>query len=192
MAGFNINAKVSGGEKLAPYLRRLAHEAGKGAIVRVGFLEGAKYPDSDNTRFLKGVHKLASEKGGGHTVLKLPAVPKVVKGLPVAQVAFWNNFGTNTSGPRPFFSQTIAVQSKTWGRKLAAVAKKNMENGGKADPKRWMALLGTDIKDQLKRSIRKWPADNAPLTVAIKGFNHGLVDSSVMERAVDFEVKDAP
>lgn len=192
MAAFNINAKVSGGDKLAPYLRRLAHEAGKGAIVSVGFLEGAKYPDSDNTRFLKGVHELASEKGGGHTIFKPPAAPKVVAGLPVAQIAFWNNFGHSGQRPRPFFSQTIAVQSKTWGRKLAAVAKKNMENGGKADPKRWMALLGTDIKDQLKRSIRKWPADNAPLTVAIKGFNHGLVDEDIMERAVDFEVKDAP
>lgn len=192
MAGLNLNAKVSGGDKLAPYLARLAHEAGKGAIVRVGFLEGVNYPDSDTSRFLEGVHKLASEKGGGHTVLKVPAVPKIEKGLPVAQVAFWDEFGTQTSKPRPFFRMMIAEQSPTWGRKLAAVAKKNMANGGKADPKRCMALLGTDIKDQLKRSIRKWPADNAPLTVAIKGFNKGLKDQGVMESKVDYEVKEAP
>lgn len=192
MAGFNINAKVSGGEKLAPYLQRLAREAGKGAIVRVGFLEGVNYPDTDTSRFLKGVHKLASEKGGGHTTLKLPSTPKIVKGPPVAQVAFWDEFGTQISKPRPFFRSTIAEQSKTWGKKLGAVAKKTMESGHGADPKRWMALLGEDISDQLKRSIRKWPADNAPLTVAIKGFNHGLVDRGIMEDKVNYEVKDAP
>lgn len=192
MAGLNLNAKVSGGDKLGPYLRRLAHEAGKGAIVRVGFLEGVNYPDTDASRFLKGVHELASQKGGGHTTLKVPTTPTVIKGPPVAQVAFWDEFGTNTSKPRPFFRGMIAEQSPTWGGKLAKVAKKNTESGGPLDPKRWMALLGTDIKDHLKAAIRKWPADNAPLTVAIKGFNHGLVDRGIMQNAVDFEVKDAP
>lgn len=192
MAGFNINAKVSGGEKLTKYLQALAREAGKGAIVRVGFLEGVNYPDTDTSRFLKGVHKLSQEaEGGGHTTLKLPATPTVIKGPPVAQVAFWDEFGTQTSKPRPFFRGMIAKQSRTWGTKLGNAAKKTMANGGKPDPVRWMTLLGTDIKDQLKRAIRAWPADNAPLTVAIKGFNHGLVDKGIMSNAVDFEVKES-
>jgi hypothetical protein len=44
------------------------------------------------------------------------------------------------------------------------------------------------MRDDLEAAIQRWPADNAPFTVAIKGFNKGLTDSGKMARAPDFEL----
>jgi hypothetical protein len=77
----------------------------------------------------------------------------------------------------------INRESPGWGAKLGAYLRDNAYNGDRA-----FKLLGVDIEDALKESIQAWSGDNAPLTVFIKGFDHGLVDHSVMVRAVDFEV----
>ena len=145
--------KFSGGKSLGPYLRDLASKMSKGS-VRVGFLEGATYPSAPGK-----------------------------KTLTVAQVAFWNNFGTSRAPARPFFSNTIAEQSPTWGKKLAAIAKAT-----NYDTKRTLALMGENIKDDIVRSIVDWPRDNAESTEQRKGFNKGLIDQGIMQRAVDYEV----
>jgi len=137
-------------------LESLAKKIGTSPSVRVGFLEGRTYP--------------ASKKGG--------------KPLPVARVAFWNEFGTQRAPARPFFRNTIANLEPTLGKRLAAVAKSVGYDGEKT-----MALMGLGIKDKLVRAIAEWPPDNAPSTVAKKGFNHGLIDKGVMQRSVDYEVK---
>jgi len=148
-----VEVKVSGGDKLAKQLARIAHR-GRGGAVRVGFLQGATYPN-------KG------QKAG----------------QPVAQVAFYNEFGTSRAPPRPFFRNMIHDKSPSWGRDMAKIAK-----AADFDTQKILTLMGQRIKDQLVKAIVDWPADNAPSTVARKGFNKGLIDTGVMQRAVDFEV----
>lgn len=147
-----VDIKVTGGDKTGPYLRQLAAKMGSGE-VRVGFLEGATYPD----------------QGDGKT-------------LHVAQVAFWDEFGTSTSPARPFFRNTVAEKSPEWGSDMAKIAKatgfRTLE---------MLRLMGERIKDQIVSAIVRWPADNAPSTVARKGFNKGLVHEGIMQRAVDYE-----
>jgi hypothetical protein len=149
-----IESKVTGGDKTGPYLRALAAKMQSGE-VHVGFLEGATYPDD----------------GKGNT-------------LHVAQVAFWNEFGTSRAPSRPFFRTTVAEKSPSWGAEVAKIAKatgfRTLET---------LRLMGERIKDQLVTAIVQWPADNAPSTVERKGFNKGLVYRGVMQRAVDYEVK---
>lgn len=180
VAAHNVTATITGGNKASAFLARIATRLGNLQTVRVGFLENARYPDSDTKRFLKGL-RVAQGKSK-----RLPKNTKVsiVKGLPVAQVAFWNNFGTSRSKPRRFFSNMIEDQSPTWPAKMAAAAKKT-----DYDAKATLVIVGTDIKDHLVTAIKQWPADNAKLTIAIKGFNKGLVDQGIMQRSVDFEVK---
>lgn len=150
-----VTLEVKGGAKMDRILTEMEAKLGSGALVRVGFLEGATYP--------------ATAKGKG--------------GLPVATVAFWNEFGTVRARPRPFFRQTIREKSPGWGASMARIVKQQNYNAEKT-----LALMGRGIQAQIQHSINMWPPDNAPSTVAKKGFNHGLIDSAVMLRSVDFQV----
>lgn len=148
-------ARVRGGDKLARHLQGIADRLATGHTVRMGFLEDATYP--------------AGPKG---------------QTLHVAQVAFWDNFGTSRSPPRPFFTNMIAAGSPQWGKQLAAILKATDYNSGQT-----LALMGESMKDALVKSIVDWPPDNAPSTVERKGFNKGLVDKGVMQRAPAYVVE---
>jgi hypothetical protein len=163
--------QVIGGKKMTLALAALEEKITNRGVLRVGFLEGAKYPEKTNARFLKAVGS--------------DATPSVVPSIPIAQAAFWNEYGTTRAPSRPFFRTTIAQKSKDWGAKLALALKATNYDGQKA-----LALLGQDMRDDVENSIAQWsdPA-NAPLTIKIKGFDKPLVDSGDMQRAVDYEVK---
>lgn len=111
---------------------------------------------------------------------------KYPDGTNVAQVAFWNEYGTKTSPPRPFFRQTIAAKSDKWGAALGA----NLAANG-YDTTKALKLVGTGIKDQITKSIVDFASPgNAPYTIAQKGFDKPLVDTGQMQRAVGFDIKD--
>lgn len=148
-----IDVKIKGGGNLAKNLQAIARKMSGGA-VRVGFLENATYPSA------------AGEKT-----------------LHVAQVAFWNEFGTVRAPARPFFRNMVADQSPQWGAKFAKIVQASGLNNRRA-----LGLMGEHIKDELVKAIVDWPADNAPSTVAKKGFNKGLIDTGVMQRAPAYEI----
>jgi len=133
-------------------LQRIQQSGDANLTLRVGFIDGATYPDENST--------------------------------PVAQVAFWNEFGTNRAPMRPFFRTMIEKRSPKWGAVLAA----NLEATG-YNFEQSMRRLGQVMKDQLTQSIVEWsePA-NAPVTVERKGFNNPLIDTGVMQRATGYEV----
>ena len=163
---------VVGGKKLDLALRALEKKITSGGVLRMGFLEGAKYPERTNKRFLKAVGSKAT--------------PKVLPEMSIAQAAFWNEYGTKTAPARPAFRTTIARKSKEWGEKLGKAVVATDYDGRKA-----LALLGQDMRDDLENAIAQWSAPaNAPLTVKIKGFDKPLVDSGDMQRAPDYEVVD--
>jgi len=105
-------------------------------------------------------------------------------GTNVAQVAYWNEYGTVKSPPRPFFRNTIEAKSPKWG---AAMGKNLVASGYDVD--KTLALVGTGIKDQITQSIVDFAAPgNAPYTIAKKGFDKPLIDTGQMQRAVDFDI----
>ncbi len=145
-------AGIRGGDKLEKVLAGIARKVAKSNSVKVGFLEGAKYPDGTN----------------------------------VAQVAFWNEYGTVRSPVRSFFRTMIAKKSPTWGDAVAKTLKAT-----DYDSKAALGLIGEGVKDQLVESIVQFsePA-NAPSTVAAKGFNKPLIDTGLMQRSVEYEVSE--
>ncbi len=147
---------VIGGKKLDLALQALEKKITRGGVLRVGFLEKSTYP--------------AGKKG---------------EALHVAQVAFWNEFGTTRAPPRPFFRTTIQHKSKEWGDRVAKAVVATNYDGPKA-----LGLVGQSMRDDVENAVAQWPADNAPTTAARKGFNKGLIDTGVMQRAVDYEVVD--
>jgi len=147
-----------GGAKMAAKLRELGARLGPGGAIKVGFLEGATYPATADD----------PDKAG----------------LPVAQVAFWNEFGTSRAPARPFFRNYISEHSDEWPAALGAALK--LSN---YDTKQAFAIVGTVIKDGIVKSIvdTNSPA-LSPVTIARKGFAKPLIDTGVMQRSVDFVV----
>lgn len=138
------------------HFREIERRLGHGAHVRVGFLEDATYPSSED----------------GSTA------------LPVAQVAFWNQYGTVRSPARPFFTDMIEKKSPRWGVSLGNILRRNDYDAEKS-----LALMGEGIKGQLQRSINEWSEPpNAPRTVERKGFNKPLIHHAIMLRSVDYQV----
>ena len=98
---------------------------------------------------MKALEDIARKMGGGTLEVGFPAGDSYSDGTPVAAAAFWNEFGTSTIPPRPFFRPMIASESPTWPKKMAAWAKAFDYDGAKV-----LAWLGEDIAGALRESIR--------------------------------------
>jgi len=143
--------------KLKIALDSIADKITNGGTLRMGFLADAKYPAGKDIEHA---------------------------GLHVAQVAFWNEFGTSRAPARPAFRTTIADNTKRWSDVLAATLPAVDYDGETA-----LRTLGQVMRDDLENSIATWSTPgNAPSTIARKGFDKPLVDTGVMQRAPDFEV----
>lgn len=130
--------------------------SGKAKVVRVGFLEEATYPNADG------------------------------ESLPVAQVAYWNEYGTEDIPPRPFFRKTIAENSPDWGKQAAQLLKSN-----NYDVDITLNKLGEHIKGQVTEAILTYEdPPNAPSTIKKKGFNAPLRDTGTMSKLISYEVGD--
>ena len=65
-------------------------------------------------------------------------------GESVAQVAFWNEYGTARTPARPFFRNTIAEHKDEWPKQAAALIE---ANGG--DVRQALELMGEGVKGRL-------------------------------------------
>lgn len=155
-----MDAKLTGGEKAELYVKRLGDALATGDAVKVGFIDGVRYSDTHPIRGTK----------------RAPVL--------VAQVAFWNEFGTKRAPPRPFMRTTVAKRSTAWGTILSKALVYYKMDGDKA-----LAALGTQMQSDIRESIVNWSSPpNAARTVAIKGFNDPLIDDGTMQRVVNYQV----
>lgn len=160
MAAKVITAQLQGGDALRKHLVTIARRLGAPGAVNVGFLEDATYP---------GVHGIRGTKRFAG---------------PVAQVAFWNEFGTETTPPRPFIRDMVASKSPRWGLGLGIALRATNYDAHKS-----LRIMGEGIQGQMVQSIRNFrDPPNSPRTIAIKGFDKPLVDEGIMERSVDYQV----
>lgn len=151
-----------------------------GATVRVGFLESETYPG--------GVYHFskAALKGMSKETRQFAAFLEGKKKFagPVAQVAFWNEYGTKRTPARPFMRYTIASKSPRWGRALGQALRDNHYDARAA-----LGQMGEGIQGQIRQSITDWSAPpNSKITRELKGSGKPLIDSGVMRRAVDYQV----
>lgn len=54
----------SGGDRFAAKLREIAENVGRGGVVRVGFLEGAKYPDGTSVALVATIDEFGAPSRG--------------------------------------------------------------------------------------------------------------------------------
>jgi hypothetical protein len=142
-------------------------------------IEGGEKLKASLDRLAKKVSKPAELKVGFLASATYP------DGQSVAEVAFWNNFGTATIPPRPFFSNMVMEKSKEWPRALGDLLKANDYDAVKT-----LEIAGKAIEGQLQQSIKD--TNEPPLaqsTIDAKGFDKPLIDSAVMINSVASEVK---
>ncbi len=129
---------------------------------------------------------IARQLGNGKTTVDVGFMGNATEpdGTSVALVAALNEFGTGTIPPRPFFRTMIAEHASEWPINLAVALKKTNYNAAAS-----LGLVGLRIRDQLRKSIRdlKTPP-NAPSTIARKGFDDPLIDTSTMLKSATLKV----
>jgi hypothetical protein len=82
-------ATISGGKKLEAALRDLARKVSSGGTLRVGFLEGATYPDGKPVAMIAAIQEFGAPKAGipprpffrNMIDAKSPEWPKAIAGL---------------------------------------------------------------------------------------------------------------
>lgn len=109
-------------------------------------------------------------------------------GTSVALVAAVQNFGAPLRGipPRPFFSNMIKEHQNEWPDQAAQLLRKT-----KYDVKTTLKQMGEVIAGELRQSIidtNEPPL--APATIARKGFDKPLIDTSHMINSISYEVSD--
>lgn len=171
-------ATIRGGQKLEAQLASIAVGLRSGGTLRVGFLEGATYPAKPRAQVRRAY---AKRKARGI----LAPLKGDVGTINVPTVAFFNEYGTGTAPPRPFFRRMIRLKSGEWGPALAALLRQNGYALGKC-----LRILGEGIAGQLRQSIIDTNAPPlAQSTIARKGFAKPLVDTGHMLASVDYEVR---
>lgn len=151
------------GQRMRKVLQGMADKLGTAGAVQVGFFEDARYTPAHPIRGTKR------------------------KPLPVAQVAFWNIYGTTGKHPIPprdFMGAAVQANKGYWPQDIADLAKAHGY-----DAKKVLELMGKSIQEDVVHYITIWsqPANSAR-TAAIKGFNKPLVDDGTMQREVGFKV----
>lgn len=187
MAGF------SGGEDIKRKLLEIAKRLGKGDLLKVGFLEGATYPDGTPVAQIAAVQEFGGE-------IDVPARTQDLNFKQKKNGDVGNRFVKKGKGdfvqivtipahkivipPRPFFRKMIWAQSKGWGALVSASLKDKNYDLDAA-----MAATGEIIKGQLQNSIRQLtdPALKKS-TVRAKGSEKPLIETGHMLNTVDYEV----
>lgn len=167
--------KVAGGVKIQKALGDIAEKMKKAKQVEVGFFEDKTYPDGTGVAFVAAMNewgskgffarrhaqKYATQKGG--------EAPPERTGRP----------------PRPFFRGMVNAKSKEWGPAIAGLLKSNDYDADKT-----LAQMGEAIAGQLEESIVEYVGPPlAAATIAEKGFDKQLIDTSVMVKSVSYKVK---
>lgn len=87
-------------------------------------------------------------------------------GLPVAQVAFWQEYGTKTAPPRPFFRPAIEDNQNKWGALVEDGFKAVIEGGATVD--NVFNGLGLTVQADIKNAINSTHQALSPVTLALR------------------------
>lgn len=107
-----------------------------------------------------------------------------------AIIGIYNEYGTMREGkphipPRPFMQNAINTDEKKWQTVFGNQLVKN-----KYDVYQSMTALGATVAESIQNSIVNGSyVDNAPATIARKGFNKPLIDTGLMLQAITFRVQ---
>lgn len=109
--------------------------------------------------------------------------------LPVAQVAYYNEFGTVHNPTRPFMEETFIADNHQshMGKIIREIFVSSLTNGRSVS--RLLLQLGDDVAEMMKTIILNYPGSNSPKTIEKKGGrNTPLRDTEFMMNSVKFQI----
>ena len=153
------------------------------------FLDGAK-ETADGIRLKRLIKELENFKvdvGFNENSGSYPA-EEGDESITLANVAAWNEFGTERSPSRPFMRQTVK-DYKNQITKHANKAVKAAIHGGGAEEA--LNSIGSFTKGKMQQEIRngEWEP-NSPYTIAMKGSDKPLIDTGRMRQSIVYVVKE--
>lgn len=188
-------ATFSGGAAMQEKLREIASKL-EAKTLRVGFLEDATYPDGTS------VATVAATNEFGGTVTVPEHETKLYRSINEKTGEFRNggrfvkadqsNFETTHTvpehtvdvPPRPFFRKMVESGKGHWGADLGGLLRSNDYDADRA-----LELMGEQLEGELQQSIRDFTdPGNAPSTIAKKGFDKPLIETSHMLNSVDSDL----
>ncbi|NTU49338.1 MAG: hypothetical protein HGA87_00320 [Desulfobulbaceae bacterium] len=165
-----------GGSKFESALNKIVERAQSGGVLKVGFLEGATYPDGQK------VAQVAAWNEYG-TVTKT---------------------GKQHIPPRPFFRNAIAENKGEWGKTIAKImvaTDYDVEQslgllGSKIRGQIMASIRNTNEPPNSELTVHgliigKNDDGTDRYLYKGKGFNNPLIDTSHMLNSVDYEISDA-
>ena len=137
----------------------------------------------------KKLQRLLREAGkGGVSGVKVGffSTARYQDGTPVAAVAAWNEFGTETIPERPFFRNALAESE----RGVSNILAKGIDTKKMVVDERLAGRVGEYVQGKIRDSITalKEPP-NAPETVRRKGSSDPLMDTGTLRNSVAWEVE---
>lgn len=109
-------------------------------------------------------------------------------GTTVAQVAAWNEYGTETAPARPFMRQTVDDYEDKIIKHGQNQFKTELKGGKSAE--RVLNAMGSYVKGCIQKEIVEGEFEpNAPSTIAKKHSERPLIDSSHMRQSVTYVIK---
>lgn len=136
------------------------------ASVKAGVLENATYPAD----MIKN-----AETGEEH--------PDPRAGMKVASIAAALEYGIGQHHSRPFMQQTFAQRKTEWRDAIVKLFAMGMPVHDA------MMTVGQVMKEDIMKTISDWPADNAENWAKVKGFNHGLIQTSHLLKSIESQVE---
>lgn len=183
---------MAGGDRLMAHLDRILARVKSAQAVRVGFLEGATYPDGTPVAKVAAVQEFGGSMKIPERTQDLNFKINANTGQSRFARADKANFAQTVTIPehtvtvpaRPFFRNMLDAKAKDWGAKSAKVLK-----AADYDASVTLGRMGELIKGQLQGSIRDLTSPPlAASTVRAKGFAKPLIDSGHMLASVDYQV----
>lgn len=109
-------------------------------------------------------------------------------GTTVAEVAAWNEYGTENAPARPFMRQTLADKKDQIEEFQANAVAQGIRQH--RDAAKTMNQIGVYMKAKVQEEITDGQFEpNAPSTIARKGSSHPLIDTSRMRQSINYTVK---
>ena len=110
-------------------------------------------------------------------------------GVSIAQVATYNEFGTERIPARPFIRLSFENHKKEWGDEAETQLTAMIKSGKTASGA--LNAVGRHMKKDIVSIIGDTSQlrHNAPSTIARKGFDKPLYETGKLKAAIDFKVK---
>lgn len=133
------------------------------------------------------IKRQLTELDGAVVKVGLQAGDTDKEGTSLAEIGFYNEFGTRTIPARSFIRSTH--DDKNGWRDLTQRLYASVLDL-KRPAKQALGLLGTAAQDDIKRKITDLDAPpNAPSTIALKGSSNPLIDTGQMRASIRFVIE---